>query len=407
MPKPRKLPPVPKIFHSRAVRRLHKILAQDGRRLRLVGGSVRDWLLRRPIGDLDFAIDAPPDAVLRLLQQAGIRAIPTGIDHGTVTAVMDGKNFEITSLRQDITTDGRRAVVRFGTDWTADAARRDFTINALYYELAEGIFDPLLGMGDIRARRLRFIGDARQRIREDFLRSLRLFRFCAQLDIRPHQADLAAVRAELAGLRGLSAERVRQELQKLLSAQNPIPALRAMQKIGVLAKILPRANNVAALARLLRLNSGADWLLRFAVLHGGAKTSYRPLAQAVKRLALSNRQTDYVYAVASPSPESALSWRQALYAQGAEIFLARAQYGCALKILTAPQYRRAVQAAKKWRPKKFPLRGQDLLDVGLAPGPEIGRMLEITESWWIKNKFKPNKRLCLAFALSLEPAHLP
>lgn len=392
-----KIPALPAAFTQPRLRKLIRTLSMNGHTPRLVGGCVRDWLLRRPIGDIDIAIDAPPDDILRLLQAAKIHAIPTGIDHGTVTAVIGKNTWQITSLRQDVTTDGRHAVVKFGTDWHADAARRDFTVNALYYDFQAGVIDPLNGMNDLRAKRLRFIGDARQRIREDYLRILRLFRFYAQWDVALPRPDiLRVVRAERGGLKNLSAERVRDELQKLLSVKNPLPALRSMEKLGVLATVLPGAKNVAALTRLLRIAPQADWVARLAALG---------VVERKQNLALSNAQTAFLTGVTAAFKADDLAFRRALYTDGAALFLARAQHAFATKLITVPQYRRAVTAAKKWRAKKFPLRGVDLLAIGFTPGPNLGATLRAVETWWIEKNFRPTKKQCLGMAKVLRINH--
>jgi poly(A) polymerase len=402
-----KLPRLPNTFRAPELRALIAALGAGGNTPRLVGGCVRDWLLGRTIGDIDVAIDAPPDAVLRLLRAAKIRAIPTGVDHGTVTAISGDKSFEITSLRQDIITDGRHAVVQFGTDWHADAMRRDFTVNALYYDFTCGLIDPLCGLDDLRTRRLRFIGDARQRIREDYLRSLRLFRFYGQLDfLPPDQAAIAAVKGELSGLAGLSAERVRQELQKILAQKNAPQVLSLMKKSGVLGVVLPEAKNLNALAKFVQLRPAASWLENLALMVMAKKSSANAARAetVIKNLKLSNAEADFLRQVLSPAhsvlaAKTRADFRAAWYYATPPIYAALADMYFALGYWTLARRRAAKAAVHALRAKEFPLRGQDLLDAGLRPGPGIGQALRHTESWWVEKDCKPNKKQCLAFAL--------
>jgi poly(A) polymerase len=215
---------------------------------RFVGGAVRDSLLGLPVKDIDMATLLQPRETMRRLKEAGITAIPTGIEHGTITAVLASGPVEITTLRHDVSTDGRRATVEFATDWREDAARRDFTINALYVDPAGGeIFDYFGGLADLAARRVRFIGDARQRIREDHLRILRYFRFQARFGSQPADSEAEAACAELAAtLKGLSRERVGMEMMNLLGLPDPAPTVQRMAQLGVLAVVLPEADPARA-----------------------------------------------------------------------------------------------------------------------------------------------------------------
>lgn len=247
-------------------------LEAAGYRALFVGGCVRNALLGVSVADVDIATDARPETVTRLAEAAGLRVVPTGIEHGTVTVIAGGVPHEVTTFRRDVETDGRRAVVAFADDVTEDAARRDFTMNALYADLRGNVIDPLGGLPDLVARRLRFVGDAHQRIREDYLRILRFFRFHAHYG-DPDQgmdADALAASAELAeGVDGLSRERIGSELRKLLAAPDPAPAVAAMAQAGVLARVLP-GSDTRALAPLVHLESGQPprWQRRLAALGG-------------------------------------------------------------------------------------------------------------------------------------------
>ena len=247
-------------------------LEAAGYRALFVGGCVRNALLGVPVADVDIATDARPETVARLAEAAGLRVVPTGIEHGTVTVIAGGVPHEVTTFRRDVETDGRRAVVAFADDVTEDAERRDFTMNALYADARGNVIDPLGGLPDLVARRLRFVGDAHQRIREDYLRILRFFRFHAHYG-DPGQgmdAEALAASAELAeGVDGLSRERIGSEIRKLLAAPDPAPAVAAMAQAGVLARVLP-GSDPRALAPLVHLESGLPprWQRRLAALGG-------------------------------------------------------------------------------------------------------------------------------------------
>lgn len=247
-------------------------LEAAGYRALFVGGCVRNALLGVSVADVDIATDARPETVTRLAEAAGLRVVPTGIEHGTVTVIAGGVPHEVTTFRRDVETDGRRAVVAFAQDVAEDAARRDFTMNALYADLRGNVIDPLIGLPDLVARRLRFVGDAHQRIREDYLRILRFFRFHAHYGDSGQgmDADALAASAELAeGVDGLSRERIGSEIRKLLAAPDPAPAVAAMAQAGVLARVLP-GSDTRALAPLVHLESGLPprWQRRLAALGG-------------------------------------------------------------------------------------------------------------------------------------------
>jgi len=244
-------------------------LAKAGIAARFVGGCVRDALLGRPIADIDIATPARPEAVIAALEKARIKAVPTGIEHGTVTAIVDApqrpRHFEITSLRRDVETYGRRARVAFDADWAEDAARRDFTINAIYLDPDGTLHDPVGGLADLEAHRVRFVGEPARRIAEDVLRVLRYYRFEARFgDGDGDEAARAACRDAAPLLAGLSAERVAQELLRLLAVPDPVPALRMMAEDGVLAAILPEATRLDRLQRLIAFEPQPDPLRRRA-----------------------------------------------------------------------------------------------------------------------------------------------
>lgn len=360
---------------------------------RFVGGAVRNALLGKPIDDVDIATPLVPLEVERRLKAASLGAIHTGIDHGTITAISSGKPFEVTTLRRDVSTDGRRATVAFTTDWKEDASRRDFTINALYASADGTLFDYFGGQGDLKAGRVRFIGDPVQRIHEDYLRILRLFRFHAWYGKGELDGDaLRASAAETGGLAKLSGERVQKEMLKLLAADNPVPVLRAMAAVGILGEILPGHSNIARLERVAAIDADnffpPDPLLRLAaLLDDGA-------GAVADRFKLSNaeryRLTDVVGA--GEKIVSYLSIREVrkfLYRMGPQRFRDRVLLRWAQdpKASNAIQWRALLALADAWERPVFPLSGRDVMHAGVPEGPLVGRVLAEVEDWWIDSDF--------------------
>ena len=363
---------------------------------RFVGGAVRNALLRKPVADIDIATPLTPDEVTKRLKAAGLGAIPTGIDHGTVTAIADGKPIEVTTLRRDVTTDGRRATVAFTTDWAEDAQRRDFTMNALYADANGAVLDTVGGIADLEAGRVRFVGDAARRIREDYLRILRLFRFHAWYGKGEMDGDaLHAAAAEKAGLAQLSGERVQKELLKLLEADNPTPVLRVMAASGILAEILPGALDITRLERLADIDAGAfftpDPVLRLAALLPSDTAAARDIA---KKLKLSNIDTIRLDDVAGAREKivsylSVREMRKLLYRIGPARFKDRIvlKWAQDKKESNAVQWRMQLAVADAWERPKFPLSGREVMVAGVPEGPLIGTILEEVEDWWIDADF--------------------
>jgi poly(A) polymerase len=384
-------------------RRLVAILDAAGIDFRFVGGAVRDGLLGRPVADIDLATPATPEMVVAALAAAGCKSIPTGIAHGTVTALVDGRPFEITTLRRDVETDGRHAIVAFTDDWRIDAARRDFTINALYADSRGEILDLFGGAADARAGRVRFIGDPRARIREDALRILRFFRFHARFGSgAPDPAGLAAC-AELAGMiDGLSAERIRVEVLKLLAAPAPQEAWTAMIESGVMAHVVEDATRIGDLAALValeaRLDLAPDPVRRLAALIGSMTPSR--IADLKSRLKLSNRDADQLAGLDAPGRVALVEARafgRALYR--AEPAWVRDAALLAHIRLGAPSVAALVEFIAfipGWSEPSFPLGGEDLIAMGISPGPRMGNLLSAVESWWRALDFAPDRRACLA-----------
>ncbi len=329
---------------------------------RVVGGAVRDALLGVAVADIDLATPDPPDVVTRALQAAGLRAVPTGLAHGTVTAVSGHRGFEITTLRSDIETDGRHAVVQFTADWRADAARRDFTINAMSMSADGAVFDYFGGVADLEAGIVRFVGDAATRITEDYLRILRFFRFFARYGRgAPDAAALAAIAANVDGLSRLSPERVWSELKRILAAPAPGQAIALMQRLGVLRAVLPEGAAPARLDALLQSGAPPDPILRLAALLDGD-------AQALAtRLRLSSAERERLLALrgsglSADADDTAL--RRALADTPAETLIGRAWLEGNAALVPRLQATPA---------PVFPLQGRDLKREGVQDGPELGR----------------------------------
>ena len=381
-------------------------LTVDGAEVRFVGGCVRDALVGRPVKDIDIATHDEPQAVIRLLERASIRAVPTGLSHGTVTAVVNHAHFEITTLREDVETFGRRARIAFTDDWMRDASRRDFTFNALFCAPDGTLFDPFGGLEDLKAGRVRFVGDPETRIREDVLRLLRFFRFHAHYGKgAPDAEGLAACRRLAKLLPSLSGERVAGEMLRLLLAPDAAGVVALMLRERVLEPILPELTDVDRLAALVEVESEAaepDAIRRLASLI--AKDGAAAAAVA-ERLRLSNRQSERLVAMAAresrvtPTDDARVQRRE-LYRLGRELYrdLALLSWSDALREgrgEEAGRYCALVAAAEAWQPVFLPLKGADVLDLGIERGPEVGRLLMELEEWWIDGDFRAGRAECL------------
>jgi poly(A) polymerase len=387
-------------------------LQARGTGVRYVGGCVRDALAGRAVKDVDLATPDPPDQVVLLLTAAAIKVVPTGLAHGTVTAVAGGRPFEITTLRHDVETDGRRAKVAFTDDWVADAARRDFTMNALSAAPDGALFDPFGGIADLAAGRVRFVGMPEQRIREDVLRILRFFRFHATHGQgAPDAAGLAACRALAALLPTLSAERIQAEMLRLLEAPDPAPTVALMLANAILAPILPELvdhRRLAALVEIERGRGGGDRIRRLAALIRPGTPDGPVVAE---RLRLSNADKRRLTVLASPPVAIAAialarderSWRRVLQTYGAGDVRDLATLAWADEALLAPvpeadarAFADLIGLAEDWRPIPFPLAGRDVQALGVPPGPEIGRLLEAAKRWWEAEDYRPERKQCMA-----------
>ncbi|HYC75606.1 CCA tRNA nucleotidyltransferase [Brevundimonas sp.] len=356
---------------------------------RFVGGCVRNALIGRPVADIDIATTLRPEETERAIRAAGLKAVPTGIAHGTVTAVAERRPFEITTLRRDVSTDGRNATVAFTGDWAEDAARRDFRLNALYADAEGQVFDPTgKGVADALAGRIVFVGDPETRIREDFLRVLRFFRFHAWYGRgEPDAAALAACRDLAPGMSRLSAERVSSELMKLLSAENPRAAVAAMAEAGVLAQVLPEARLTPLFEAAVV--QGAEPVVRLMMLLPPDDAVVR---EASARLRFPNATRDRLVHAALVLPAISLSMtdrqaRSALYGHGARAFSDAVRRRWAEAPDRAVDARRLLALAEGWTRPPLPVGGRDLARLGVEPGPETGRLLKAFEEAWVADDF--------------------
>ncbi len=344
---------------------------------RIAGGAVRDTLRGLPVADVDFATPLSPETTMRRLADAKIKTVPTGLAHGTISAIIGRRAFEITTLRRDIETDGRHAVVAFTDNWREDAARRDFTINAMSMTRDGTVFDYFGGQEDLRVGRLRFVGDAATRIAEDYLRILRFFRFFTRYGKgNPDAEAIAAITKCRDGIRKLSAERIWSELKLILSAADPGAAIALMQSTGVLPLILPEGTDVQALNRLLAYGAPADPLMRISAL----STENPKNLGARLKLSVNELVKLFVYRLPNRLTPAAtdVQLRRALAEDAAEFLITKtwlAQTGEP----GWPELRDRI--ANTPRPI-FPLQGRDIVKTGIPAGPLVGDILNLTRRWW-------------------------
>lgn len=366
--------------------RMFKLFDGNGEQTRIAGGAVRDALLGREVTEVDFATTALPGEVVRRAQAAGLRSVPTGIEHGTVTIIVEGQPFEITTLRRDVETDGRHAKVAFGRDWAADAQRRDLTINGLFLDSAGTVHDFVGGVDDIAARRVRFIGDAKTRIREDYLRILRFFRFTARYAYGAPDAEaLSASIQERHGLEHLSRERIRAELLKFLMAPRAAEIAKAMADAGLLGQVLGGVARPRRLARLIENVPEADAVLRLGALTLFIEDNAERLRE---RLRLSNEETARLKSMAGrPVPTAETSepaLKALLYRLGPALYRDRVLFaGAGSESHTG----NILSLTERWTAPKFPIGAADLLSRGVEKGPRLGALLARIEEDWIAAGF--------------------
>ena len=383
-----------------------KALSAGGQEPRFVGGCVRDALLGLPVRDIDIATPEEPERVIQLIEQAGLKVVSTGIEHGTITAISDGIPFEITSLRRDIETFGRRARVHFTKDWAEDAARRDLTLNALYCDTDGNVFDPVGGLLDLKAGRIRFVGDARTRIEEDILRLVRYFRFLAFYGVEPaDKATLSACSEKASLINNLSVERICKELSTLLLAPDPTSSFSLMATHGILSHLLPEAVRVDLLAQLVRVEVAAgkspNYLRRLATIVDLDKNGADKLA---RRLKFSAKDRRIFCALCAPAvlPDAQANLKESrvtLYHLGQELFAELALIKATR--VTEQEWLKLTALPKEIDLPEFSLVGQDVVDLGVPEGQKIGDLLRQVESWWVAGDFTADRDECLEYLRSL------
>jgi poly(A) polymerase len=385
---------------------LLRLLDSEGEQARIVGGAVRNALLRLPVHEIDIATTALPDEVVRRVEAAGWKAVPTGIEHGTVTVSIAGKPFEVTTLRRDVETYGRKAKVVFGRDWVADATRRDFTINALSLSADGQIHDHVGGLADLTARRVRFIGDPNQRIAEDYLRILRFFRFHAwYAEGAPDSAGLHACIRARAGIDSLSRERIRTELLKLLLAPHATATLALMAETGLLGNVLGGVALLASFENMVKVEAAvaleSDPVRRLGALGVWVAEDGERLAQ---RLRLSNADAERLTALDGwwrVSPEGGgTSARALLYGLGPQHFVDQALLAWSRSTANAadPAWRALAELPRTWTAPQFPLKAADFMARGFAAGPALGAAMRAAEQAWIAADFPADAATIQAIA---------
>jgi poly(A) polymerase len=374
-------------FKAPSLRNIVEALSDVHGAPRIVGGAVRDSLIGLGVSDVDLATTLLPTEVMDRLEQAGIKSVPTGVEHGTVTAVADGKNYEITTLRRDVATDGRRAVVAFSTDWTEDAARRDFTINALYADGHTGeIFDYFNGQQDLKSGIVRFIGEADERIAEDYLRILRFFRFFARFGTGPaDDRALAACTKGAHGLTALSRERISQELTRLITLPNPVLSVQLMKECRVFAQFLPELDDKAieklesVVSRETQHNLDISLAARLLTLLPRDAVAVDKVSA---RLKLSNRLREQLLHRVSAELPTESNVREIAYRWG---------MNCAIDVVNLYAsdsiFVKCIARLTGWSVPVFEIKGGDVIAMGVPAGPTVAKTLQILEQYWIDQEF--------------------
>ncbi len=373
---------LPHWITSSPIKKLFRAIPNSMETLRFVGGCVRDHLLGIESQDIDLATSYPPLDIMNFLKKSNLKFVPTGLDHGTVMAIIEEKGYEITTLRHDIETDGRHANVVFTNSWQEDAARRDFTFNALYMDINGTITDFWDGTKDLAAGHVNFIGDPSKRIKEDYLRILRFFRFYARFsDKNPDNITLNAIHNNATGLKNISGERIKTELLKLLECQSPLPAISLMEKTHIFHYVLERNEplNMDILKRLLKTGIKTSSLTKLLALLGSEENN---IENAAKRLKFSKKQRTWISCVNALSLKfEAEPLDIHLHFQGTEKVLAA--YAIMLSRKDIQVKKTLLNHIKNWEHKSFPMTGQDLIEKGFKPGPHLGAELKRQERNWI------------------------
>ncbi|MCE3232274.1 MAG: cca [Rickettsiaceae bacterium] len=383
-----------------------------GNKARFVGGCVRDSLLNKPLTDIDIATSHLPEKTMSLLQASSIKVVPTGLKHGTVTAVINGKNFEITTLRRDVACDGRHAEVEFTDDWEQDAARRDFTINAMSADIDGKIYDYFDGQSNLERGVVRFVGDANERCREDILRILRFFRFYAYYGIGELDGEAIAACIKFAPqIDTLSGERIQAEMLKLIAAPNPLKSLIKMDEISILKHLLPTNISITVLEKLIaienELSIEANPLLRLAALINNGIIDNDDLGDVLERWKLSNKHMRYLesvivtpFDISSDMPLS--EQNKIIRVVGRDIFIDIILLNWAEDISLSDDdeteyYRAAITNANDWEIPVFPVNGDDLKKLGIEEGRTLGKAIKLGEEWWEASGYKASKEDILTY----------
>ncbi len=386
---------LPEWAKQKDVKNLMKII--DVNKSRFVGGCVRNHLINKEVKDIDIATIYTPNDILELLKKANIKAIPTGIEHGTITAIINDKKYEITTLRKDIDTNGRHAIVSFTNSWEEDALRRDFTINTLLMDMKGNIYDPTgRGLADLQSGKVIFVGNPEIRIKEDYLRILRYFRFHAAYGKGDMDKDsLKACIKFSAKLSLLSKERITDELLKILSLNRFVGALRIIKENNILPNIFKKLIHFSALEKMseVQKNMRDDRAWLKILILADCNKSY--LSEIIENLCLSKRKNIHLYEVLdviySLDFDSIKSVKVQIYKKKSNIVLDALILAYSYDYIDKQNFLNLYEFAKKWKAPILPVNGKDLLEIGIPQGREIGKALQKIEGWWIENDFKPNK----------------
>jgi len=387
---------------NKNIKFLFKILKKENEETRFIGGCVRDLIIKKKENyDIDLATTLKPNEIIKILNKKKIKIIKNGFSHGTVIAILNNEKFEITTLRKDIKTDGRHAKVKFTKDWIVDSNRRDFTINAISCDFNGNLFDYHEGIKDLKKGRIKFIGDSKKRIKEDFLRILRYFRFYAYYGKKNIEKFEINVFKNLSqNLKKLSSERIYYEFKRILLSENSYKTIKLMENSGVLKYIILNNNyleKIKSLDKLNKINYLIDFSTRLAII-----LNKKNLSQVSKNLKLSKIENNKVKKISYLSKDFNFKDFEKnkikyIFYYGQEICLSLliynfAQFSINSKVKT---YLKIISSIKYLKVPKLPIFGRDLINLGIKSGPKVGRILKLTEDWWIENNFKPSKKECL------------
>ena len=390
--------------------RVFSILKQEKEEVRFIGGCVRDLIIKKTDSDIDLATTIRPKKVLKILKKNKIKTLSTGLSHGTVIALINKKKFEITTLRKDIKTDGRHAVVEYTKDWVIDSKRRDFTINAISCDFNGVLYDYHNGINDLKKGKIIFIGDTKKRINEDYLRILRFFRFYAYYGkTNLNKKDLTICKNFSFFLRKLSAERIYLEFKKILESDYPYQILKLMKKNNILKNIIFGKLNLERIKNLKKFNKKKKFLDFYLKLSAILPENIDSLKKNIKFLKLPNEEADKINKLFLNKKKFRLKTTKndilkSTYVLGKNLFIDLVIFDCIKRKRnnkSLKEYMYAINLAKRAKLPKFPIRGKDVLNLGIQSGPYVGKILQKIEKWWMKNDFKPNKKECITKIKSL------